>query len=270
MAGATIPWVEIFPALAARLTDLTIRPTSGAPMHERRQTLPDPKCEECATRSSSVFSDIVHPELQVLSSSKTCRTHNKGDAIFYTGDRPGGLHCIHQGKVKICKTGPDGREQIIRLIGPGDIMGYRSLLGGGTYSSFAVALEECRICFIPRSEFTSLISSQAGLSMRMMGLLSDELKATEHRMVDLAQKSSRQRLAEALLLLKTKFGLEADGQTLAVKLSREEIAGVVGAAVENVIRLLSEFRREGLIELDRRNIRLLEESRLLDVADLDD
>ena len=239
-------------------------------MHERRQTLPDPSCEQCASRSSSVFSDLVHPELRVLSSSKTCRTHSKGEVIFYTGDRPGGLHCIHQGKVKICKAGPDGREQIIRLVGPGDVMGYRTLLGGGAYSSFAVALEDCRICFIPRSEFTSLISSHAGFAARLMGLLSDDLKAAETRMVELAQKNSRERLAETLLLLKAKFGLEADGQTLAVKLSREEIAGMVGTAVENVIRLLSEFRREGLIDLDRKHIRLLEEDRLLDTAHVDD
>jgi CRP/FNR family transcriptional regulator, polysaccharide utilization system transcription regulator len=239
-------------------------------MHQRRTLIPDPKCDECGSRNSSVFSELVPVELRVLSTSKTCHTYSRGEVIFYTGDRPSGLHCIHQGKVKVCKNGPDTREQIIRLAGPGDIMGYRSLLGGSTYSSFAVALEECRVCFIPRAEFASMIATQPNLSMRLMTLLSSELRTAERKMVEFAQKSSRERLAETLLLLETKYGCEEDGETLAAKLSREELAGLVGTVTESVIRLLSDLAREGVIDIDRRRIGIVDRNRLVAIAKISD
>jgi CRP/FNR family transcriptional regulator len=239
-------------------------------MHQRRQPTTDPNCEECGSRNESVFSELAPAELRVLSMTKSCHTYAKGEIIFYNGDRPTGLHCIHQGKVKICKNGPDAREQIIRLVGPGDIMGYRSLLSGSKYSSFAVALEDCRVCFIPRAEFASMIADQPNLSLRVMALLSNELRTAEEKMVELAQKSSRERLAETLLLLETKYGVEEDGRTLAVKLTREELAGLVGTVTESVIRLLSDLSKEGIIELDRRKIGILDHNRLLEIANIED
>jgi CRP/FNR family transcriptional regulator len=237
-------------------------------MHRRHIPVQDPKCEECSPRFDSVFSELAPSELRVLSTTTSCHTYRKGEVIFYSGDRPAGLHCVHQGKVKVCKNGPDTREQIIRLVGPGDIIGYRSLLAGSPYSSFAVALEESRICFIPRAALASMISDQPALSLRLMSLLSNELRAAESRMVELAQKSSRERLAETLLILESKFGLEIDGRTLAVKLTREELAGLVGTATESVIRLLSDLARHGIIEIEMRRIGILDRERLVDSANI--
>lgn len=190
--------------------------------------------------------------------------------IYYNGDQPAGLHCINSGKIKVCKNGPDAREQIIRLVGPGNIMGYRSLLGSATYSTFAVAIEDSRVCLIPRAEFTAMIAVQPDLALRLMALLSNELRMAENRMVELAQKTSRERLAETLLLLESKYGLEADGRTVAVRLTRTELAGLVGTVTESVIRLLSELAKEGIIELDRSSIVILDRERLLEIANVGD
>jgi CRP-like cAMP-binding protein len=227
-------------------------------------------CEHCESRDHSVFSQIEGPQLTILSNTKACRVYRKGDMVFYVEDRPAGLYCVRQGNIKLYKVGTDGREQIIRLVGPGDVLGYRSLISGTPYASFAMAIDEAHVCFIPRSEFVNLLSGDANFSMRMMGLLSSELRTAEERMVDLAQKPVRERLAETLVLLQEKYGTEEDGESLGIRLTREEIANIVGTATESVIRLLSEFNKEGLIEIRGRKLVIADREGLLAVANVDD
>jgi CRP/FNR family transcriptional regulator len=227
-------------------------------------------CESCETRGSSVFSALDGPQLHVLSSSKACRVYHKGEMIFFVNDRPAGLYCIRHGNVKVYKVGGDGREQIIRLVGAGEILGYRSLIAGTPYSSFAMPIEETHICFIPRSELMSLLTTDAAFSMRMMGLLSNELRSAEERIVEIAQKPVRERLAETLVVLLEKYGVEADGESLGIRLTREELANIVGTATESVIRLLSEFNRDGLIEIRGRKLRIVDREGLLAMANVMD
>jgi CRP/FNR family transcriptional regulator len=217
-----------------------------------------------------VFSEISGPRLTVLSDNKACKVYRKGEMIFYVEDRPAGLYCIRHGNIKLYKVGNDGREQIIRLVGPGDVLGYRSLISGTPYASFAMALDEAHVCFIPRAEFMNLLSSESNFSMRMMGLLSSELRTAEERMVDLAQKPVRERLAETLVLLHEKYGTDDDGESLGIRLTREEIANIVGTATESVIRLLSEFNKEGLIEIRGRKLVISDREGLLAIANVDD
>src|SRR5215204_5595763 len=135
-----------------------------------------PDCDKCVARDSSVFSELVHPDLHVVSSSKSCRQYARGEMIFYADDLPSGLFCIHKGIVKIYKVGHDGKEQIIRLAHEGDIIGYRSLLSGDRYAKFATPVADAQICHIPKSAFFSILSTNYQLSTRVMELLSSELK----------------------------------------------------------------------------------------------
>lgn len=227
-------------------------------------------CEHCDSRDSSVFSSLQGPQLTVLSDNKACRVYHKGDMIFYVDDRPAGLYCIRHGNIKLYKVGSDGREQIIRLVGPGDVLGYRSLISGTAYASFAMAMDDAHVCFIPRAEFMNLLSADATFSMRMMSLLSSELRNAEERMVGLAQKPVRERLAETLVLLQEKYGTDEDGESLGIRLTREEIANIVGTATESVIRLLSEFNKEGLIEIRGRKLIISDRRGLLALANVED
>ncbi len=223
-------------------------------------------CDTCSVHDSSVFSELAPIDLTAMSGSKHSRRYAKGEPIFQADHYPVGIYCIHHGRVKIYKAGGDGREQIIRLAKEGDILGYRSLISGDRYSAFAVPIEEAQICHIPRQLFFSLLGTSPGLSARIMKLLASELKAAEERIVELAQKPVRERLAETLLLLKETYGLGPDGQTLGITLTRIELAGIIGTATESVSRLLSKLKAEGIIEMKGRKILLIDHAALVEAA----
>lgn len=231
---------------------------------------PIPDCESCDTRENSVFVTLVAPELQNVTESKGCRSYAKGEMIFYVDQSPSGLFCVHRGNIKLYKVGKDGREQIIRLARPGDIIGYRAMISGERYSSFAVPLDDAQLCHIPKSLFFSLLSSNYNLSASVMTLLSAELKAAEEKVVEMAQKPVRERLAETLLLLKEAYGVEKDGHTLSMKLTRIEIANIVGTATESVSRLLSKLKEDGIIDMQGRRLKIMDHDRLVEEANIDD
>lgn len=234
------------------------------------QNISNPNCADCASRVSSAFASLPESELPILSTQKICRSYRKGTSLYYANDRAAGLYCVHDGKVKVVRISSDGREQILRLAKPGDALGYRALLGDGQHSTSAVALEDAHVCFVPREMFFSLLSSRPVFSLRLFELLSTELEETERKVVEMAQKPVRERLAEALLLLKSTYGLKEDNRTLNVKITREDLASIVGAATESVIRNLTELKTEGVVGLEGRSILLLDSSALMNVANVEE
>jgi CRP/FNR family transcriptional regulator len=229
-----------------------------------------PDCSKCGAHERSVFSDLVTTDLDIVSNNKSCRQYSKGEMIFYADDLPSGLFCIHKGIVKIYKVGKDGKEQIIRLAQEGDIIGYRALLSGERYAKFAVPIADAQICHIPRGAFFSVLSTNYNLSSRVMEFLSAELKAAEERLVEMAQKPVRERLAETLLLLRETYGVESDSTTLSIRLTRIELANIVGTATESVSRLLSKFKDEKLIDMNGRKLKIIDPAGLTEAANLDD
>lgn len=229
-----------------------------------------PLCEFCQSRVHSIFSDLKDAELKCLSENKCGNLYKKGQVLYYEGNKPTGLFCINKGKIKVFKSSESGKEQILRLAKEGDIVGYNSLINGEFYSTTASVIEDALICYVPKNVFMHLLENNADFSMKVVHLLSHELKRTQDNVAYMAQHSVRERLAETLLALKEFGGFEADGQTLNVTLSREEIANIVGTATETVIRLLSEFSQEKLIELNGRKIRMLDAPALIRTANLTD
>ena len=227
-------------------------------------------CGHCQHRNTSVICRAKHEFLEEINLQKVCNFYKKGQVIFNEGSHPFGVYCINDGKIKLSHLGDDGKEQIVRLLRGGDILGYRALLSGDRYSSSAVALEDTKVCFIPKELFVTALKNDAGMAFEMMKLLSDELHKAETKITHLAQKPVRERLAETLLFIKETYGFESDEQTLNVRLSREEIANLVGTATESTIRLLSEFKKDGLIDLDGKKIRILKPRDLLRVANIQD
>ena len=235
------------------------------------QQMQKPYCARCEHRIRSILRDVDDYALQNLDSTKACYVYKKGQVIFSEGIPPTGLFCVHRGKVKVYKTGAEGREKIMRLVKHGDVMGYRSLLTGEPSSVSAAALEESVICCIPQETFFKLLRGNGGFSMRIIELLSSELGKAEEDIVHIAQKPVRERLAEALLLLRDTYGTEdGDNPALNVSLSREELAGIVGTAVETLVRALAEFKRQRVISTEKKKIRILDLPRLVRIGNFHD
>jgi len=227
-------------------------------------------CVHCDSRKDSLLCSLSEEELKKLGTAKTCNTYKKGQIIFHEGNRPLGLFCLQTGKVKIYKTGINGKEQIVRMGKPGDFLGYRALVGEEFYSASAAAIEDCSICLIDKEVFFSVLQTNQELSWNLTKFLCHELRAAEDYMTDMAQKSVRERLAEVLLILKQKYGYdEADSTLLNSTLTREELASFVGTATETLIRLLSDMKKENVIELQGRKIKILNEQKLSDIANLE-
>lgn len=229
-----------------------------------------PQCEQCATRGSTVFCDLSPADVGAMSHSKIHRMLRRGETVYCEGDEPAGIYCLYDGAIKIFRNGRDGREQILRLVRPGEIFGYRALLSAQPHTNSAAALDEVSLCHVPRAMFLSMAAEKPAFSFKLLELLSGELRNTQNRIVDLAQRSLRERLAEALLLLRQTFGFQSDGVTIDTRMTRIEIAEIVGAATESVIRQLAQFEREGLVELNGRRIKILTADGLLEAANADE
>lgn len=227
-------------------------------------------CSHCEKRGSSIFCNTHGGNLEEISNSKTCSVYKKGQVVFHEGGHPFGIYCINKGKIKLSMVGDEGKEQIVRLAKDGDVMGYRSMLVNERYNATATVLEDSQVCFIPREVFMQTLKGDTALSFEVMKLLSNQLREAEVKLTHLAQKPVRERLAETLLFLKETYGYEPDSTQLAVQLTREEIANLVGTATETAIRLLSELNREGIIELAGKKIIIKNQRELLRVANLND
>lgn len=227
------------------------------------------ECKHCSNRFNSVFCKTENDKILEINKSKICSSYKKNEYIFKEGAYASGVFCINGGKIKISMLGDEGKEQIVRLVKPGDIIGYKALLSGDKYSASAIAIEDSNVCFIPKEIFTEVLKKDAHLSFEMMKLLSDELRKAEEKITHLAQKPVRERMAETILFLKETYGTDTE-ENINVTLSREEIANIVGTATETAIRLLSEFNKDNMIELSGKKIKILNTSRLVKTANLYD
>jgi len=230
----------------------------------------DPKCSRCSERFTNIFCKAKNDAIKEIEDEKICSLYKKGETIFKEGTRPFGVYCLNHGKIKLVKTGDDGKEHILRLVRPGDPLGYRSLLAGEKYNASAISIEDSGVCFIPKELFIAILNKDAELSMEMMKMLSLDLKNAELQLTHLAQKPVRERVAEALLLIKETYGMQADNQTIDASFSREDIANIVGTATETTIRLLSEFNKDGIIKLVGKKILITNLEKLVKTANVFD
>lgn len=225
-------------------------------------------CQLCMSRKFSLFADVSEPHLCQLSESKNLITHKKGQILFYEGTKPLGVFCISDGVVKVYKTASNGKEQIIRLAKKGDFLGYASLLGEEAYSNSATIVEDANICFVPRESFLKVLSEDNAFHQRVTKALCNDLGVMESKLTDATQKSIRERLAFTLLKLSETYGIDGkEGEKIDIVLTREEIAGIVGTATETVIRLLSEFKKDELIDFEGKKIIVIDKKGLARLSD---
>lgn len=213
------------------------------------------KCEQCIVREFSAIKALNKDELLKIADSKTSYTVKKGETVFDEGDALNGIYCIKDGICKLSKLSDNGKDQIVKLVKKGELLGQRSLISEESTNLSAVAVEDMQVCFIPKQEILQFFNENNQFSLNMMKSVCGDLKDADDNMVNLAQKTVKQRLAETLLKLESDFGIQYDG-SLKIQLSREEIAGMIGTATESCIRLLSEFNKEGWISLQGKKITL--------------
>jgi CRP/FNR family transcriptional regulator len=162
--------------------------------------------------------------------------------------------------VKVFARGDEGKEQIIHIAKEGEIIGFRAMFSGDHYRVSATTLEECNICFIAKDEFLDMIDSNPSLRNGIIKELSKELGDRAVFITNMAQKSVRERLAFALMLLGDVYGAEQ------INLTREDMANFVGTATETLIRLLKDFKEEGIIDIHTRKLEILDKERLYKIA----
>ncbi|HCQ13194.1 Crp/Fnr family transcriptional regulator [Flavobacterium sp.] len=211
------------------------------------------KCEQCIVRQFSSLKALTKEELLKMADCKTSYTIKKGEPVFQEGEITKGVFCIKEGVCKLSKLSANGKDQIIKLVKPGELLGQRSMIIDEPANLSAIALEDMEVCFIPRTDVMGFFNNNNQFSLNMMKTICGDLKDADDHMVDMAQKTVKVRLAETLLYLEDTFGKNEDG-SLHLQLSREELAGMIGTATESCIRLLSEFNKTGLIKITGKKI----------------
>ncbi len=223
-------------------------------------------CNSCSAWLSPLINRLsADASCGIISKVRQLR-YKKGEVIFKEGETPRNLYCIHKGKVKITQTGIDGKVQVVHLAHEGDVLGYRAILGEDRYSCSGTTMEDSILCVIPRKEFSSLVEQNPQAAIEVIRLLTAVLKETEKKVTIHAQRPVKERLAQCLLMLKDNFGLEADGTTINVNITREEIASIAGTTRETVIRLLADLTDEHVVEVHNKRVKILNLQGLTDVA----
>lgn len=226
-------------------------------------------CSKCENKSKSVFCDLTDRALNDLSHNKNVNCYKKGEVVFYQGNPPTGLYCINRGKVKILKAGNEGKESIVRIAGPGDVLGHRSLFSKENYTATATALEETVICLIEKDYIFKVLKNETSIALNLIEKLGKEMGAAESKIASMFQKNVSERLAEFLLTLLKNYGIEENGRyRLDIKLTREEIAQIIGTTNETVIRFISDFKEQAVIEQDGKTLYVVDKKRLLKFANL--
>lgn len=190
------------------------------------------------------------------------KRYKKNQVIYFEGETPNQLLCLLEGKVKIYRDGVGGRSQIMRVIKPVEYFGYRAYFAEESFVTAAAAFEASIVCGIPMNIIARLVEENNKLAMFFIRLLAIDLGISDERTVNLTQKHIRGRLAESLLFLKETYGLEEDGATISIFLSREDLANLSNMTTSNAIRTLSNFANEKMIAIDGRKIKLIDEEGL--------
>ncbi len=233
----------------------------------KQHDIPVPFCDKCSMDNGALFRYLTREEVDMMNFEKEFRQFRRGDFLYTEGSRISGFYCIHSGIIKVFKTGLDGKEQIIHFAKPGDFIAYRSVLSNEVACTSARVIEDCQVCFIPSEILISLVKSNSSFALELLKLACHELGEANSFITDIAQKTVRERLAEILLQLLNDFGLD-DQNYLQISLTREELANIVGTATESVIRLLSEFKSDKLVELNGRRIRILNKKGLEKISNV--
>jgi len=199
--------------------------------------------------------------LKKLSSERRLKIYKKKEIVFSEGNSPNYLYFLSKGKIKTFKAHEYGKELITTLHKEGDFFGYLALLEEGSYKDTAEALEDSEVCLIPKEDFFALVYNNMAVMKKFIRILSDNIAEKEDQLVNLAYSSVRKRVAEALMQLQNLYDTKKD-KSFSISISREDLANIVGTATESLIRTLSDFKEEKLVEIKGSNITIVDPDKL--------
>lgn len=213
------------------------------------------KCESCIVKEFNSLKSLSRDELMRVSACKTGKIFKKGQVIFEEGDTLNGVYCVKDGVCKLTKLSENGKDQVVKLVVKGGLLGKRSLITEQVTNLSAVALNDMEMCFIPKSEIMEDLAKNPEFTMDVLKKMANDLKESDESLVNMAQKSVKRRMAEILMYIHDNFGLDKDGY-LSIIISREDYASIVGTATESAIRILSQFKKDGLISTSGKRIKI--------------
>lgn len=199
--------------------------------------------------------------LDALAQGRNTNKYKKKQVIFMEGNHPTRLYYVVKGKVKTFKTNDEGKELVTDLYSPGDFLGHVALLEGTTYKDTAEAMDDTELAIIPKDEFDELLSNNPEVARRFIELLAHNISSKETQLLHLAYNSLRKKVAVALLLLQKKYNQQED-EKFTIDISRENLANIAGTATESLIRTLSDFKSEKLIDIKRGKVIILNLAKL--------
>lgn len=199
--------------------------------------------------------------LQSLVEDRNINYYKKKQIVYSEGNHPNRLYYVLKGKVKAYKRNEEGKELVTDLFSPDDFLGYIALVEGGVYKDTAEALEETELAIIPREDFEELINNNKEVAQKFIRLLAKNVSEKETQLLGLAYNSLRKKVAEALLMLQKKYQLTGEKEFV-IDISRESLATVAGTATESLIRTLSDFRNEKLIDIKDGGITIMNTKKL--------
>lgn len=212
--------------------------------------------------ANNFMKDLKSAGLLPLDPEQYDSTHFSRKMVLYSeGKRPRNLYYLKTGKIKTFRMNEDGKEYITNLYNAGDYIGYVALLENNNYDDTAEVLEEAEVNIIPKDDFLQAVSNDMNIATRFMKLISHDVKEKEERLLNLAYDSLRKRVAKAVVSIHQKFNKDNNKED-AIDISREDIAQYVGTATESLIRTLSDFKSEKLIEIKEGKIRILQFEKL--------
>ena len=223
-----------------------VRPAEEIKMEKSHCTL---NCTNCPAFGASVFKDLDDEASKAISENKTSTHYKKGANIFHQGTPSFGTYCIEKGKVKLSKISESGGETILYIASPGELIGYQDLKKEHEYQTNATALEDSTACFISNNYFQETMIDRPKVALNLLNkskFLMDKISSYGHASLNMNAKN---RIANLLLALGDNFGIENNGVIrIELYLTRHELASMVGTATETIIRSISEFKQQGILE----------------------
>ena len=218
-------------------------------------------------KSESVLADLPEDIHAILTAHKSEQRYKKGEIVFREGFYPTGIFYISKGKVKKYKVDKESREYIIYVANTGELLGFHAILSQGRYPDFAATLEESIIGFIPKEDFLEALSLSPLLNSRLLKTLSHEYAVLANSITLFSKKSVRERLALQLIVLREKYKDPlSPGVAVEINMGRDDLASLVGTARENVVRILTEFKEEGILDTKGRKIIIHHVKKLIAIA----
>lgn len=232
------------------------------------QTIKEQTRKAAAQQIAQMWGPLTETQNEALSQNIVIRPYKKGELIYSDHGTPTHMMFIVSGKAKIYKdgVGSGSRRQILRIVSAGEFFAYRAFFAHEHYKTNSIAFEPTVIAQLPLPFVESLASENASVGMFIIRQLAKVLGGSDERIVNLTQKHIRGRLAETLLMLKDEYGTEtAEGKTC-LSMSREDLACFSNMTTSNAIRTLSAFAAEKLVDIDRRNVKILNEEELANIS----